>query len=112
MEPNIIVPQSAYAVFNKLSHFLGIEVIQMDQSPDYRADVVGMEAAINANTIMLVGSGPPFPLGVVDPIEEIAALAQKHDLWMHVDACIGGFMLPFAKELVKRSPILTLRFPA
>ncbi|MES0828142.1 pyridoxal phosphate-dependent decarboxylase family protein [Ruegeria sp. SCP11] len=98
-EPNIIVPQSAYAVFNKLSHFLGIEVIQMDKSPDYRADVAGMKAAINKNTIMLVGSCPPFPLGVVDPIEEIAAIAQEHDLWMHVDACIGGFMLPFATDL-------------
>ncbi|KIC11632.1 hypothetical protein RA19_06285 [Leisingera sp. ANG-M1] len=109
--PNIIVPQSAYAVFNKLSHFLGIEVIQMQESPDYRADVAGMEAAIDENTIMLVGSCPPFPLGVVDPITEIAALAQKHDLWMHVDACIGGFMLPFAKELGEDVPDFDFRVP-
>lgn len=109
--PNIIVPQSAYAVFNKLSHFLGIDVIQMDQSPNYHADVAGMEAAINENTIMLVGSCPPFPLGVVDPIAEIAALAQKHDLWMHVDACIGGFMLPFAKELGEDVPDFDFNVP-
>lgn len=103
-QPNIVVPQSAYAVFNKLSHFLNIDVIQMAESPDYRADVAGMEAAINENTIMLVGSAPPFPLGNVDPITEIAALAQKHDLWMHVDACIGGFMLPFARDLGEYVP--------
>ncbi|UWQ93725.1 aminotransferase class V-fold PLP-dependent enzyme (plasmid) [Rhodobacteraceae bacterium M382] len=111
ISPNIIVPQSAYAVFNKLSHFLGIDVIQMQESPDYRADVAGMEAAINENTIMLVGSCPPFPLGVVDPIAEIAGLAQKHDLWMHVDACIGGFMLPFARELGEDVPDFDFQVP-
>lgn len=58
-----------------------------------------MRAAITGNTIMLVGSAPPFPLGNVDPIAEIASLAREHDLWMHVDACIGGFMLPFARML-------------
>ena len=110
-EPNIVVPQSAYAVFNKLSHFLGIDVVQMTKSPNYCADVAGMEAAINENTIMLVGSCPPFPLGVVDPIEEIAAIAQKHDLWMHVDACIGGFMLPFAKELGEDVPNFDFSVP-
>ncbi|WP_343211871.1 aminotransferase class V-fold PLP-dependent enzyme (plasmid) [Aliisedimentitalea scapharcae] len=111
ISPNIIVPQSAYAVFNKLSHFLGIGVIQMQESPDYRADVAGMEAAINENNIMLVGSCPPFPLGVVDPIAEIAGLAQKHDLWMHVDACIGGFMLPFARELGEDVPDFDFQVP-
>lgn len=103
-EPEIIIPQSAYAVFNKLSHLLGIKIVQMDNSPGYRADVDAMRAAITDNTIMLVGSAPPFPLGNVDPIEGIAALAQEHDLWCHVDACIGGFMLPFARMLGEDVP--------
>ena len=102
--PEIVIPQSAYAVFNKLSHMLGIKVVQMYSSPDYRADVTAMAEAINDNTIMLVGSAPPFPLCNVDPIEEIAELALKHDLWCHVDACIGGFMLPFAHMLGEDIP--------
>ena len=109
--PEIVVPQSAYAVFNKLSHFLGVKVVQMDRSPSYRADVVGMRDAINTNTIMLVGSAPPFPLGNVDPIREIATLAEAHDLWMHVDACIGGFMLPFARELGEAVPEFDFAIP-
>jgi len=102
--PEIVIPQSAYAVFNKLSHLLGIRVIQMENSPDFRADVTAMAAAITPNTIMLVGSAPPFPLCNVDPIHEIATLATKHDIWCHVDACIGGFMLPFARILGEDVP--------
>ena len=110
-KPEIVVPQSAYAVFNKLSHMLCIEVVQMQDSPGYRADVAGMAEAISDNTIMLVGSAPPFPLGNVDPIAEIAALAEAHDIWCHVDACIGGFMLPFAEMLGEDIPTFDFRIP-
>lgn len=109
--PEIVIPQSAYAVFNKLSHFLGIRVVQMQSSPGYRADVAGMREAITENTIMLVGSSPPFPLGNVDPIGDIAALAQEHGIWMHVDACIGGFMLPFARDLGEDVPPFDFAVP-
>ena len=110
-EPEIVIPQSAYAVFNKLSHLLGIRVIQMSDSPAYCADVAAMEQAITANTIMLVGSAPPFPLCNLDPIGDIAALAQKHDLWCHVDACIGGFVLPFARMLGEDIPEFDFSVP-
>lgn len=110
-DPEIVLPQSAYAVFNKLSHMLGIRVVQTGESPDYRADVAGMRAAVTENTIMLVGSAPPFPLCNVDPIEEIAALAQEKDLWCHVDACIGGFMLPFARMLGEEIPAFDFSVP-
>lgn len=109
--PEVVIPQSAYAVFNKLSHFLGIRVVQMQTSPGYRADVAGMRDAISENTIMLVGSSPPFPLANVDPIRDIAALAREHDLWMHVDACIGGFMLPFARDLGEDVPEFDFAVP-
>ena len=107
--PEVVVPQSAYAVFNKLAHLLGIKVVQMTDSPEYRADVAAMKRAITSNTIMLVGSAPPFPLGNVDPIAEIAALAQTHDIWCHVDACIGGFVLPFAEMLGEEIPLFDFR---
>jgi glutamate/tyrosine decarboxylase-like PLP-dependent enzyme len=58
-----------------------------------------MQAAISANTVMVVGSAPAFPHGVFDPIADIAAMARKRHLWMHVDACVGGFLAPFAVRL-------------
>jgi sphinganine-1-phosphate aldolase len=58
-----------------------------------------MSAAITANTILMVGSAPTFPHGVFDPIPELAALAREHNLWMHVDACVGGFLAPFVRRL-------------
>ncbi|MBL0348748.1 pyridoxal-dependent decarboxylase [Candidatus Villigracilis affinis] len=66
---------------------------------DFRADVEATRRAITPNTIMLVGSAPSYPHGVVDPIRELAALAQEHGLLFHTDACVGGFMLPFVRKL-------------
>ena len=62
-------------------------------------DVNDVERKINSDTILLVGSSPAYPYGLMDPIEELSKLALKHDLLLHVDACIGGFMLPFLKKL-------------
>jgi len=73
--------------------------VRMTKSPDFCADVEAMARAINDNTIMLAASAPSYPLGVTDAIVEIAALAEKHGLWLHVDACNGGFVLPFARKL-------------
>ncbi|MGB1239034.1 MAG: aminotransferase class I/II-fold pyridoxal phosphate-dependent enzyme [Pseudomonadales bacterium] len=109
--PEVIVPQSAYAVFNKACHLLGIKLIQMHTSPGHRADVAGMRAAISENTIMMVGSTPPFPYGLVDPIPELAAIAAEHNIWFHVDACIGGFVLPFAKALGEDIPDFDFSVP-
>ena len=109
--PEIVIPQSAYAVFNKLSHLLGIKVVQMTDSPGYRADAAAMAKAVTSNTIMLVGSAPPFPLCNVDPVSEIAALARQSGIWCHVDACIGGFMLPFAEMLGEGVPSFDFRVP-
>jgi len=109
--PEIIVPQSGYAVFDKLSHYLGIRVIRMSESPGHRADVAGMARAITANTIMLVASAPPYPLCTIDPVAEIAALAGARDLLCHVDACVGGFMLPFARMLGQDIPDFDFAVP-
>ncbi len=102
--PEVIIPQSAYAVLNKACHLLGIKLIQMNESPGFRADVQGMKDAITNNTIMMVGSAPPFPYGLVDPISELASIAKERDVWFHVDACIGGFVLPFAEKLGESIP--------
>ena len=98
-DPEIVVPYSIHAAFSKWCHYTGIRIKRVPLGDDYRADVAAMEAAITPNTIMLAGSAPCWPYGLYDPIEELAALAQKHDLWMHSDACIGGYQATFIEKL-------------
>lgn len=110
--PNIVVPRTAHAAFSKAADLLGIEVKRMTRSPDFRADLDAMADAIDDRTMMLVGSAPPYAYGVVDPIAEIAALAERHRLWMHVDACVGGMVLPFVRDLGRRVPAFDFAVPA
>jgi glutamate/tyrosine decarboxylase-like PLP-dependent enzyme len=99
VRPELILPETAHPAFEKAAQLVGVSVRRMSRSPGYRADVEAMAAAVGDQTIMLVGSAPPYPYALVDPIERIAALAEQHGLWMHVDACVGGFVLPFVREL-------------
>ena len=109
--PQIIVPRSAHPSFDKAGEMLGVEVVRLRHSPDYLADIEAMAAHIGERTIMLVGSAPPYPYGQTDPIAEIAALARDHHLWMHVDGCLGGFILPFARERDPSIPDFDLGVP-
>lgn len=98
-KPHVVVPDSVHPAFFKAFHYLNMECTAVKTGVDYRADVTAIEKAITADTILLVGSAPSYPYGVIDPIREIAALAKKRNLLCHVDACVGGFILPFIKEL-------------
>ena len=98
-QPEIVVPHAAHPAFDKTAHLMGIKAVRIAQSPDFRADIEAMERAINGNTVMLVASAPSYPFGITDPISNIAVLAEKHGLWLHVDACHGGFIFPFARKL-------------
>ena len=102
--PEMIVPYAAHPAFHKAAHLMGLKVVQIASGADHTADHEAMAQAINDNTIMLVASAPSYPFGVTDPITEIAALAQQHQLWLHVDACHGGFVLPFARKLGYQVP--------
>ncbi len=93
--PEIVLPESAHAAFHKAAHFLGVRVHKITVRSDWRADVDAMAAAVNDNTVLVVGSAPQYPQGVIDPIPELAALASSIGASMHVDACMGGFVLPF-----------------
>ena len=95
----MVVPVSAHPAFEKAANYFDVKAIRTPMRPDFRADVAAMRAAINERTILLVGSAPSFPQGVVDPIPEIAALAGDRGLLCHVDACLGGYLLPFAERL-------------
>lgn len=98
-KPEIIMPISAHPAFNKACHYFGIKLITANLGPDYRVDLQDMKSKINENTILLVGSAPNYPFGVIDPIEEISQLALEQDLLCHVDACVGGIILPFLRKL-------------
>ncbi|MBT3627407.1 MAG: aspartate aminotransferase family protein [Rhodospirillaceae bacterium] len=109
--PEIIVPHTAHPAFDKAGHMLGLKVVRMAKSPGWRADVAAMAAAGGDNTIMIMGSAPPYPYGETDPIEDIAAIARAHGLWMHVDGCIGGCILPFMRRLGEPVPEFDFAVP-
>lgn len=108
---HVVVPESVHPAFFKAFHFLDVDYTVIKTGADYRADVTAMEQAIVSNTVMLVGSAPSYPYGVMDPIEAIAALAQRKNLLCHVDACVGGFFLPFIKELGYPIPAFDFSVP-
>ena len=110
-DPEILLPRAAHPGFNKAAHLMGLRCVRVRETGDYHADVAAMVAAVNDNTIMIVGSAPNYPFGVTDPITELAALAKQHGLWMHVDACHGGFILPFARALGFDGPDFDLSVP-
>lgn len=95
LSPNVVMPASAHAAFEKGCYYFGVEARRAPVRGDWRADVTAMESLIDENTVMLVGSAPQYPQGVIDPIPAIASLAQSRDLLCHVDACMGGVTLHF-----------------
>jgi len=110
--PEMILPTSAHAAFHKAAHYLGIKVVPAAVNPStFRADVDNVRLAVTANTIMLVGSAPSYAHGVVDPLVELGQLALKHDLWLHTDACMGGFMLPYFRRLGEPVPDFDFQVP-
>ncbi|MCO8128892.1 aminotransferase class V-fold PLP-dependent enzyme [Acidimicrobiia bacterium EGI L10123] len=102
--PEMIVAESAHAAFHKAAHLFGITLHKTPVRDGWTADVEAMAEHVNANTVLIVGSAPQYPQGVMDPIPEIAALAASVDANCHVDACMGGFVLPFAEMLGRPVP--------
>jgi len=109
--PQIVVPESAHVGFFKAGEYFNVEVVRAPVGPDYRADVAAMERLITRNTIMIAGSAPCYPYGVVDPIEALGALAQRRGVAFHVDACLGGFFLPWVEKLGYPVPVFDFRVP-
>ena len=97
LDAEILAPISVHPAFDKAAHYLGLRVVRVAVADDLRADVGAMARAVTERTLMLVGSAPCFPYGLIDPIEELDALARQRGLWLHVDACVGGYFAPFAR---------------
>ncbi|MGI8663769.1 MAG: pyridoxal phosphate-dependent decarboxylase family protein [Acidimicrobiales bacterium] len=97
--PNIVLPTSAHAAFDKACSYFSLESRRVAVRDDWRADVDAMANAVDDDTVLLVGSAPQYPQGVVDPIPAIAAIAAERGISCHSDACMGGFVLPFLERL-------------
>ncbi|WP_332650442.1 pyridoxal phosphate-dependent decarboxylase family protein [Lysinibacillus sp. 54212] len=98
-EPEMIVPTTVHAAFEKAAHYFGVKAIHAPVDNQFQVDVEEVKALINDNTILLVGSAPNYPQGIVDPIEQLGEIAEAHRIPLHVDACLGGFILPFIERL-------------
>jgi glutamate/tyrosine decarboxylase-like PLP-dependent enzyme len=94
-QPEIILPKTAHPAFDKASQLLQVKPVYIALDREYRADTQEVERRINQNTVMIVGSAPCFPYGVIDDIPTLGSIAKKYDILFHVDACMGGMMLPF-----------------
>lgn len=96
-QANLVLPFSAHPAFDKAAKLMDLEVRRIPVGPDWLADVTAMGEACDAATIMLVGSAPSFPYGLIDPIAQLSSLAMERNLWLHVDACVGGYIAPFVR---------------
>ncbi len=109
--PEMIVPRTAHAAFEKAAQYFGIKRVEIPVDENFRADVRAAKKAISRNTIVMVGSAPSFPHGVIDPITELSELARQRGIGFHTDACLGGFVLPFAEKLGYPVPPFDFRLP-
>ncbi len=110
--PKIILPVTAHAAFHKAAHYLDLDKVLVDVDPTtFKADPDEMRAAIDEHAFMMVGSAVSYAHCVIDPIAELAQIAQEHDLWMHVDGCMGGFLLPYFRKLGREIPAFGFEVP-
>jgi glutamate/tyrosine decarboxylase-like PLP-dependent enzyme len=96
---NVVVPETAHPSFRKAADILDLDVRLVPYDREHRSDVAAMAAATDEGTVLLLGSAPNFPTGTFDRIGELGQLALQRELWLHVDACVGGPLAPFARRL-------------
>lgn len=111
LRPELVVPTTIHPAFDKAAHYFGVRLVKVDVGADLRADVAAMTRAISRRTIAVVASAPQYPHGVVDPIAELGAVCAARRLPLHVDACVGGFVLPWLERLGRSVPRWDFRVP-
>jgi sphinganine-1-phosphate aldolase len=109
--PEIVVPATAYPIWWQVGHYLRVKVVTIPITPDFNADVAAMRAAITQQTILIMGSAPGYAFGVMDPIQEMSALAEEFGIDLHVDACVGGYQLPFLRKIGREVPEFDFSLP-
>ncbi|MCB1701007.1 MAG: aspartate aminotransferase family protein [Pseudomonadales bacterium] len=109
--PEVLMPKTAHPAFHKACQYFDLTAVTVDVDADFCAIPALMEAAITANTILMVGSAPSYAHGAIDPIAELGQVALRHQLRFHVDCCVGGMYLPFAKQLGYAIPDFDMSVP-
>ena len=110
-QPNMVMPTSAHAAFAKAGAYFGVEVRRVAVGSDWRADVAAMQSQVDKNTVLIVGSAPQYPQGVVDDIFGIARIASDAQINCHVDACMGGVTLAYLQRLGENIAPWNLQVP-
>ena len=110
-KPEMIIPETAHVAWYKASEYFGVKIRQVPLDNKLVPDLNKLSKLINRNTIMILGSAPEYPHGTIDPIEAIGDIAQKHNIPLHVDACVGGFILPFMEMNGEDIPKWDYRVP-
>jgi glutamate/tyrosine decarboxylase-like PLP-dependent enzyme len=110
-QAEIVAPTTAHAAFDKAAGYFGMRLRRIPVGPDFRADVAATRAALTPQTVVIVGSAPPFPHGLIDPIDELSELARSNGVGFHTDGCLGGFLLPWAEQLGYPVPPFDFRLP-
>ena len=110
-QPEVVLPESAHIAFLKAGKYFDVRMVTAPLEKDGRVNINAVRRRINPDTIALVGSAPNYPNGAIDPMEELGALALDHGLPLHVDACVGGFFLPWAERLGYDIPPWDFRVP-
>ncbi|MFE5514757.1 pyridoxal phosphate-dependent decarboxylase family protein [Streptomyces sp. NPDC056529] len=110
--PQLVLPSTAHAAFHKAAHYLGLETVVVPVDPDtFRADARAIDAAVTDRTALVVASAPSYAHGVVDPVAEIAGAAAGRGVLCHVDACIGGWLLPHLRRAGRKVEPFDLSVP-
>ncbi|MCK5521108.1 MAG: aspartate aminotransferase family protein, partial [Candidatus Marinimicrobia bacterium] len=110
-KPEMVIPETAHVAWEKGSEYFGVKIRRAALADDYRVDVNAVKKLINKNTVMILGSAPEYPHGMIDPIEELGQLALAKNIPLHVDACVGGYILPFIEKLGHSLPKWDFRVP-
>lgn len=108
-KPEIVVPSTAHAAFDKAAQYFNLKLVRVPVTAEFKADVEATRKAVTRNTIVIVGSAPSFPHGIIDPIEELSEIAFERGIGFHTDACLGGFVLPWAEKLGYNVPPFDFR---
>ncbi len=110
-KPEMIIPVTAHVAWFKGAEYFGVKPVVIPLDANFQVDTEKAAGKINSRTVMILGSAPEYPHGIIDPIEKLGALGEKHGIPVHVDACVGGFILPFIEKAGKKLPPWDYRVP-
>jgi glutamate/tyrosine decarboxylase-like PLP-dependent enzyme len=110
-QPEMIMPETAHVAWFKASEYFGVKIRLVPLLDDFTPNLKKLERMINRRTVMILGSAPEYPHGTIDPIAAMGEIAQKRKIPLHVDACVGGFILPFMAMNGEELPLWDYRVP-